>query len=216
MHAGQSPCSLCCHRSPMVRLLLRFMQLGTRCRRLKQTITAAVLAAVCTTVPAWAGYSLPGWNLEVVQSAQALPNAGISYLMTPEWNAAGGNEYLPITTSFTLPSCNNIDFARLYLDIWGGSPDYTATVAVSVNGTQLPAISIGGTNDTNPTYNAAETCVYGSGYGFWQLGITGVGNLLNTNGTANTVTWTVSDPNGELRRPDVLRQPGHGLHTVPA
>ena len=91
-----------------------------------------------------------------------------------------------------------IDFARLYLDIWGGSPSFTATVTVSVNGTQLPTISIGGTNDANPTYNAAETCVYGSGYGVWQLAIAGVGDLLNTNGIANTVTWTVNDPTGDF------------------
>ena len=69
---------------------------------------------------------------------------------------------------------------------------------MSVNGTQLPPISIGGTSDSNPTYNAAETCVYGSGYGMWQLAIGGVGGLLNTNGGANTVTWTVSDPNAEF------------------
>jgi autotransporter-associated beta strand protein len=166
--------------------------------RLKYGLAAAALAALCTmTVPAWGGYSLPGWNLEVVQSGQALPNAGISYLMTPEWNQSRGlND--PVSTSFTLPSCNEIDFARLYLDIWGGSPPNTATVAVSVNGTQLPTISIGGTNDANPTYNAATTCVYGSGFGFWQLAIAGVGNLLNTNGSANAVTWTVNDPTGSF------------------
>ena len=141
---------------------------------------------------------LSGYNLEVVQSGQGLPHAGISYQMNQAWNEAGGNAYQPVTTTFTLPSCNDIDFARLYLDTWGGTPDCTANVNVSVNGQSLPTIYIGGTSDSNPTYNAAETCVYGSGYGMWQLAIGGVGGLLNTNGAANTVTWTVSDPNGEF------------------
>ena len=29
----------------------------------------------------------------------------------------------------------------------------------------------------------------------WQLAVAGVGSLLNTNGVANSVTWTVNDPN---------------------
>ncbi len=174
------------------------LRVGVSCSReqYKQRLAAAVMAAICTmTVPARAGYSLPGYDLEVVQSGQGLAHAGISYLMNPTWNESGGNAYAPIDTSFTLPPCNDIDFARLYLDIWGGSPTNTASVAVSVNGTPLPTISIGGTSDANPTYNPATTCVYGSGFGTWQLAIAGVGNLLNTNGAANTVTWTVNDPN---------------------
>ena len=167
--------------------------------RLRSVFSATILAAICAlSVPAWAGYMLQGYDLEVVQSGQGLPHAGISYQMNQAWNEAGGNAYQPVTTTFTLPSCNNIDFARLYLDMWGGTPDNTANVGVSVNGQSLPTIYIGGTNDSNPTYNAAETCVYGSGYGMWQLAIGGVGGLLNTNGSANTVTWTVSDPNGQF------------------
>ncbi len=159
------------------------------------TLVALAVCLVCgAAAPLQAGYSLPGYDLEVVQSGQGLAHAGVSYLMDPEWVAADSEKYVPLTASFTLPSCNDIDFARLYLDIWGGSPTDTATVNVSVNGTQLSTISIGGTNDANPTYNAATTCVYGSGYGIWQLAIAGVGNLLYTNGTANTVTWTVNDP----------------------
>ena len=127
-----------------------------------------------------------------------MPHAGISYLDNATWNEQGGNLYEPISTSFTLPSCNQIDYARLYLDIWGGMPFFTASVTVSVNGTQLPPISIGGMGDTNPTYSGTQTCVYGSGYGVWELGIAGVAGLLHTNGIANTVTWTVNDPTGEF------------------
>jgi len=139
---------------------------------------------------------LSGYNLDVVQSGQGLAHAGVSYLMNPTWNEAGGGLYAPISTTFTLPSCTAIDFSRLYLDIWGGMPTNTATVAVSVNGTQLAPISIGGTSDANPTYNAATTCVYGSGYGTWQLAVPVSDSLLYTNGAANAVTWTVNDPTG--------------------
>ena len=199
MHAGRSEFSPCHHRSSMVRLFLRFAQFGTQRHWLKNAITAVMSATVCAlSVPAWAGYMLSGYDLEVVQSGQGLPHAGISYQMNQAWNETGGNAYQPVTTTFTLPSCNNIDFARLYLDVWGGTPDNTANVGVSVNGQSLPTIYIGGTSDSNPTYNAAETCVYGSGYGMWQLAVAGVGGLLNTNGSANTVTWTVSDPNGQF------------------
>ena len=104
----------------------------------------------------------------------------------------------PVTTSFTLPSCNAIDYSRLYLDIWGGMPAFSASVSISVNGTPLPTISIG-VGDTNPTQSrGSQTCVYGSGYGVWELAVAGVANLLYTNGTANTVTWCVNDPTGNF------------------
>ena len=120
-------------------------------------------------VPAWAGYSLPGYDLEVVQSGQGLAHAGISYLENSTWNGPGGNQYTPISTSFTLPSCDDIDFARLYLDIWGGMPVFTATVTVSVNGTQLAPISIGGMSDANPTYSG--TTDLRLRVGIWRVGV---------------------------------------------
>ena len=151
--------------------------------RLIGSLAAAVAAAICAmTVPAWAGYSMSGYNFQVVQSGQGLADAGISYLENSTWNESGGNLYAPISTSFTLPSCSDIDYARLYLDIWGGMPMFTATVTVSVNGTQLAPISIGGMSDANPTYSGTKTCVYGSGYGVWEVAVAGLSNLLYTNG----------------------------------
>ncbi len=167
--------------------------------RLIGSLAAAVAAAICAmTVPAWAGYSMSGYNFQVVQSGQGLADAGISYLENSTWNESGGNLYAPISTSFTLPSCSDIDYARLYLDIWGGMPMFTATVTVSVNGTQLAPISIGGMSDANPTYSGTKTCVYGSGYGVWEVAVAGLSNLLYTNGAPNAVTWTVNDPTGNF------------------
>ena len=82
-----------------------FAEAAARMRdRLKSTLAAAVTAAICTVaVPAWAGYSMSGYNLDVVQSGQGLAHAGISYLENSTWNEAGGNQYTPISTSFTLP-----------------------------------------------------------------------------------------------------------------
>ena len=40
--------------------------------------------------------------------------------------------------------------------------------------------------------------MYGSGYGVWELAVAGVSGLLHTNGAANAVTWTVTDPTGNF------------------
>ena len=167
--------------------------------RLIGSLAAAVAAAICAmTVPAWAGYSMSGYNFQVVQSGQGLADAGISYLDEPNMERDRAAIMPPSAQVSRFPRATTIDYARLYLDIWGGMPMFTATVTVSVNGTQLAPISIGGMSDANPTYSGTKTCVYGSGYGLWQLAVAGLSNLLYTNGAANAVTWTVNDPNGNF------------------
>jgi hypothetical protein len=49
--------------------------------------------------------------------------------------------------------------------------------------------------DGNPsTHNPIATCVYGSGFGYWQIAYTGVASLLKTDGAANTLKFTITDP----------------------
>ena len=164
---------------------------------------AMAVSAVCwTATAARAGYLTNGYDLELVQSGTALANTAAS-LQTKPLNLAGTLNTVA-TTSFTIPSCQTVDYARLYLDIFGGTPYHSAQLTATVNGHVLPTVTIGGTGDTsgtgtpgdgNPTTGAPNTtCVYGSGFGYWQVALANVASWLNTNGSANTVTFTTSDP----------------------
>jgi hypothetical protein len=151
------------------------------------------------TAPAWAGFSLSGYDLQVVKSAQGLENADASYQTNSTWGTAGEL----VTTSFTLPSVETIAYARLYMDVWGGTNYKNAQAEVTINGTAR-TIAFGNTGDatngiattdTHPTYDGDATCVYGSGFGVWQLCLSDVADLLHTDGTANSVNVSITDPN---------------------
>jgi hypothetical protein len=153
-------------------------------------VTAALMCAMA--LPARAEYTSAGYNLQVVQSELGLANAAVNYQTNGLWTVSGlGTE---VGTSFSLPSAQNIRFARLYLDVWGGTAAKTATVTASVNGTALAPVNFGGTKDTNPTYNASQTSVYGSGAGAWQVAFSGISGLLKKGRTANTLSFTITDP----------------------
>ena len=147
---------------------------------------------------ALAGFLLPGYDLQVVQSGRAIPNAAVSFLTNPVWIDATVEKPYSLTTSFTLPDANEVLFSRLYLNIWGGTNEYTCRIDTAMNGTALDVIDIGGIADSNPVYDANQTCVYGSGYGTWQVAYSGVAELLNLDGTANFVDVTISDPTGQF------------------
>ena len=160
-------------------------------------IAAVTVAATgLIAFPAWAGYLQPGYDLQVVQSGQGLAHTSALYQMDPTW--AGSGLGVQINTSFASRSCQTIDFARLYLDIWGGTSAYTSTVTVSVNGTSLAPVSIGGTGDANPTFNASKTCVYGTGAGMWEVAYASIDGLLKKDGTLNAVSFKVADPTGNF------------------
>ena len=147
---------------------------------------------------ALAGFSLPGYDLQVVRSEQALPNAAVSFQTNPVWSDATPAKPYSFNTSFTLPGANEIIFARLYLDVWGGTNEYTCRIDTAVNNSPLDVVNIGGTTDSNPTYDANQTCVYGSGYGSWQVAYAGLDDLLHLDGQANVVEVTISDPTGQF------------------
>jgi len=148
--------------------------------------------------PVTAGFLLPGYDLSVVQSGRAIPNAAVSLLTNPVWIDGTAEKPYNFTTDFTLPDANEVLFARLYLNIWGGTNEYTCRIDATVNGAALEVIEIGGADDANPTYDANQTCVYGSGYGTWQVAYSGVAELLNLDETANEVDVTISDPSGQF------------------
>jgi hypothetical protein len=146
--------------------------------------------------PASAGYFASGYDLKVVQSQKGLVNGAVNYQTNGLWSVSGRD--VPLSTSFAGYTADNIKFARLYVDVWGGTPARTAQIEASVNGTALPTVNFGGTSDSNPTYDSKQICVYGSGAGAWQIGFSGIDHLLKKDGTANTVSFTVSDPNNNL------------------
>ncbi|HOI55676.1 MAG TPA: DUF3344 domain-containing protein [Phycisphaerae bacterium] len=147
--------------------------------------------------PAYGGFSLPGYDLQVVQSQQSVSHGAASFQANGLWSSTDLG--VPTDTSFVLPSCQGIVFSRLYLDIWGGTNAYTAQVSATLNGVSLGTVAVGGTGNSGATYSTTQTSVYGSGSGVWQvayagLGDTSIGALLHTNGTANALSFTITDP----------------------
>ncbi len=65
----------------------------------------------------------------------------------------------PYTQSFSnVPA--NVVYARLYVGIWGGNPDYTGTVETKVNGQTLGTLNLRGKADTNPNVVCTGFGVY--------------------------------------------------------
>ena len=65
----------------------------------------------------------------------------------------------PYTQSFSnVPA--NVVYARLYVGIWGGTPDYTGTVETKVNGQTLGTLNLRGKADTNPNVVCTGFGVY--------------------------------------------------------
>ena len=160
---------------------------------------AVVLAILGLAVgPAYGGFSLSGFNLQVIQSQQGVNNGAANFQTVSLWESSDLG--VPVSTAFTLPSCQGIAASRLYLDIWGGENTYTAQITASLNGTALPTIKIGGTSDKNPTYSTTSTSVYGSGFGTWQVAFStsNVTPLLYTNGTPNVLNFTITDSSGNF------------------
>lgn len=145
------------------------------------------------TAPVLAGYSADGYGFQLADAGYGLVNAAAHVETHGLWGVAHDNV---ITTTFTLPACQSVDFSRLYLDVYGGSPYRTATLTASLNGTPLPTLALGGTGDLddgNPVIPDADTtCVYGGGFGYWEIAYAGVASLLKTDGTPNELQFTVA------------------------
>jgi hypothetical protein len=154
--------------------------------------------------PALAGFLASGYDLGLVQSGSGLANSTASMQTNPLFGSSAIDTQ--ITTTFSSSAYQNVAFARLYLDIYGGTPYHTAQLTATLNGQPLPTLTIGGTGDLTGTGTPGDgnpsnrdpntTCVYGSGYGYWQIAYAGLASLLKHDGTANTLTFTASDPLG--------------------
>ena len=162
----------------------------------KGRIARAALVATfwATVVPAWAGYSVNGYDFGLVESGSGLANTAANAQTNVLWGSSGAG--LNVTTSFTVPQCQTVDFSRLYLDVYGGTPYNTAQLTATFNGVALPTLNIGGSgnlDDSNPaTRDPNTTCVYGSGFGYWEIAYAGIAPLLKTDGSANVLSYTVT------------------------
>jgi len=166
-------------------------------------IAAALSIAVAS--PAWAEYGANGYDLGLVKSASVV-NGTATWQTVPLLNATGGAKAVngTINVTFTSASYQNVVFARLYLDVFGGTPYYSAQWTASLNGNALPMLMTGGTGDPSPgtpgdgnpaNRDPDTTCVYGSGYGYWQIAYANIAPMLKHDGTSNTFSFS-ADPLG--------------------
>ena len=85
----------------------------------------------------------------------------------------------PYTESFDLPG--DVVYARLYVGIWGGTPDYTGTVETTINGETLGKLNLAGKADSNPN-------VVCTGYGVYLVTYDVTSSLTKGANTASVVT----------------------------
>ncbi|MCK4811015.1 MAG: DUF3344 domain-containing protein [Methanosarcinales archaeon] len=93
----------------------------------------------------------------------------------------GVEDTMPYTQSFNIPG--NVIYARLYVGVWGGTPDYTGTVETVVNEHTLGTLNLAGKADTNPN-------VMCTGFGVYLVTYEVTPSYLREG--ANTVTVTTA------------------------
>jgi hypothetical protein len=175
------------------------MSLSRGCTRpgigLGVLIAAALSIAVAS--PATAGYQANGYDLGLTKS-DSVVNGTAAYQTVPLFNATNGASAVggTINTTFTSASYQNVVYARLYLDVFGGTPFSSAQWTATLNGNALGTLTIGTTANANPANrDAGTTCVYGSGYGYWEIAYADIASKLKHDGTANTFSFSAIDDN---------------------
>jgi subtilase family serine protease len=86
---------------------------------------------------------------------------------------------VPYTESFDLPG--DVVYARMYVGVWGGTPDYTGTVETTINGESLGTLNLAGEADSNPN-------VVCTGYGVYLVTYTVTSHLTKGANTASVTT----------------------------
>ena len=117
--------------------------------------------------------------------AAAYFNEGGFSVKTVEHSALSGGVYVEMIPTF--PSLNpsvvfdvpdgNITWAHLYIGVWGGTPERTGVMEMTLNEHMYPTTYIGGVGDTNPN-------VYGAGYGVWFIVYNATDYTVSANNTA--------------------------------
>jgi len=165
--------------------------------RREWTVMISVGLLALATSRAAADYNWAGDGLQCITSGNvangALYMQSLGLFSNPSSAGSGG-----LSFGFTnTPAATGIVDARLVLGIYGGSASNTCQLVTTVNGTTASTIgTLGGKTDSNPTYTAHGTNVYGStSSGAWVVSIP-VQTCLNTNGSADMVHVAATTSNG--------------------
>ncbi|MHA1730597.1 MAG: DUF3344 domain-containing protein, partial [Promethearchaeota archaeon] len=110
--------------------------------------------------PSPTGYNYNGYDLLTMVSGSI---QGGVYLSQGGYSG-GSNHGSPV---YDVPDGTCV-WARLGVGVWGGTPDNTGTLNVTLNGNDLDSVFVEGQTDSNPTHSSG-TNVYGSGYGVWWI-----------------------------------------------
>jgi len=124
-------------------------------KHLRILCTGIVLVLTVTLLvpPCDALYSFDGFPLTTVAQGQ-VDGRVLQYTIM-------GLQNSPRTLSFEIPADAQIQWARTYVGVWGGTPRYTGWVEVSVNGQSFGQVKLYGQDDKTPN-------VWCTGYGvYW-------------------------------------------------
>jgi len=154
--------------------------------------------------PAAGDYAQYGRGMQTILNGTGIVNGGLylqantTWVNTDDCNTPPGGNGVPkpydLQTGFALPACDSIVEARLLMTVWGAKADYTCDVSVAVNGGSVVTnMAMGSTSDANPTFDDANACAYGTGYGVWLVAVPVPAAQLNTDGNTNLVAVTIDD-----------------------
>lgn len=150
-----------------------------------------------TAVPARAGYYWGGNGMQVVASG-TVANGAIymqSASLWPNYGNVQGGCSLQFTNT---PASDSIVSSRLLVALYGGSKDYTCTLAATINGATT-TVTLGGSADSNPEFDANKTNVYGStSSGAWVISIPVATANLKSGGAADNVNITITNQSGSF------------------
>jgi uncharacterized repeat protein (TIGR03803 family) len=141
-------------------------------------------------------YAFEGLGITNVLTG-GVTNGGLFWGTVPTWLDVPPSLPCANEVAFALPVCDRVVAGRLVMTLWGGTPDYTCQMTVTVNGATLPCASpfvFGTTTNLNAVFDAGAPCAYGSGYGIWLVALPVPGGMLRTDGSSNTVSVAETTP----------------------
>jgi hypothetical protein len=142
----------------------------------------ALLIVVLLIIPCCALYDFEGFPLKTVSQGQV--NGQVLQFTII------GLQNSPRTLEFDVPDGAEIQWARTYAGVWGGTPKYTGWVDVSVNGQDMGQVKLYGKDDKTPN-------IWCTGYGvYWTAWDTT--NLVKNGHNTITVTTSQGLPESKL------------------
>ena len=145
------------------------------------TVLAAALSCLLLCTPVLADYDWDGFLVETIESGTV--NGGVFIGYEP-WASTE-----TLTGYFEVPD-GDVEWARLYTGIWGGTEDYAGWVEVTFNGDAIGLLHLQGESDTNPN-------VWCSGHGKHWIYFD-VEDLVEPGSTNTATTTTINTTSGSF------------------